>query len=112
MIDQVMRLGCMTAYERTLHLLLELRDRMLRAGLASAHAIPLPISQETLSNVLGVSVVHMNRTLQQLRRDNIIDYRARRLEFKDVAAAVDMVDYRSAGFSRPRARAHEGHVFR
>ena len=35
----------------------------------------LPLTQEVLADVLGFSVVHVNRTIQQLRRDRLLDVR-------------------------------------
>ncbi|MBV8097157.1 MAG: Crp/Fnr family transcriptional regulator [Acetobacteraceae bacterium] len=76
LLDQVTRLGRQTAYERLAHLLLELHDRMARVGLASRTSLPLPLKQEILAEALGLSVVHLNRTLQMLRRDRMIELKA------------------------------------
>lgn len=73
LLNQVMRLGRQTAYERAAHLLLELHDRLGAVGLAQGNRFPLPLRQEILAEALGLSVVHINRTLQQLRRDRMIE---------------------------------------
>lgn len=92
-VDHLVRLGVMPAYDRTLHLLLELHERLLRVGLAGDTTFAMPLTQEVLGQVLGMSIVHINRTLQQLRRDGLIDYRARRMELKNRAGAADLVGY-------------------
>lgn len=92
-VDHMVRLGVMPAYERTLHLLLELHERLLRVGLAGETTFAMPLTQEVLGQVLGMSIVHVNRTLQQLRRDGLIDYRARRMQLKGRSAAADLVGY-------------------
>jgi CRP-like cAMP-binding protein len=71
-LDAMMRLGRMTALERTAHLLLELHDRMEAVGLAQDGRFPLPVTQETLADALGMSVVHVNRTLQEMRRERLV----------------------------------------
>ncbi len=71
--NQIMRLGRQTAYERTLHLLLELRDRIGASGGVQADRYPMPLTQEVLADVLGMTVVHVNRTLQQARREGTIE---------------------------------------
>jgi CRP-like cAMP-binding protein len=76
LLDQVVRLGSMTAYERTANLIIELIRRHKRAGLGDERRIPWPITQEVVSDVLGLSIVHVNRVLQQLRRDRLIETRA------------------------------------
>jgi CRP-like cAMP-binding protein len=73
--DQIVRLGRQTAYERMVHLFLEFRDRLHSAGLAAGHSFTLPLTQETLADALGLSVVHVNRTLQQIRRDGLLELR-------------------------------------
>ena len=70
--NQVVRLGAMAATERVADLLLELHGRLSIVGLASSQRFPLPMTQDVLSATIGVSPVHMNRILQQLRRDGLI----------------------------------------
>lgn len=75
MADHMVRLGRLTAYERMGHLLLELQERLRRVGLAGSGGFHLPLTQEMLADTLGLSIVHVNRTLQQLRRDGLVLYR-------------------------------------
>lgn len=76
LLDHIVRLGKLTAYERTAHLLLELRERLARVGLADDQRLPMPLTQETLADALGLSIVHVNRTVQQLRRDGMLELRS------------------------------------
>lgn len=71
--DQVVRLGRQTAYERLLHLLLQFRDRLTAMGLEQPDHYAMPLTQEMLADTLGMTVVHVNRTLQQARRDELIE---------------------------------------
>jgi CRP-like cAMP-binding protein len=70
--DHIVRLGRLTAYERVAHLVLDIRDRLALVGLAAPDSFPPPLTQETLADVLGLSSVHVNRMLQQLRRDGLV----------------------------------------
>ena len=72
LLNQIVRAGRQTAYERLAHLLLEFRDRLERVGLASQNSFAMPLTQEVLADGLGLSVVHVNRTLQQLRRERLV----------------------------------------
>jgi CRP-like cAMP-binding protein len=76
LLDHMVRLGRQTAYERVAHFLLELQQRMEIAGFGDAQRFPLPLTQEILADVLGLSIVHVNRTLQQLRREKLIELRS------------------------------------
>lgn len=72
--EQIIRLTRQSADQRFVHLMLELRSRLSRPGLASEHDFALPLIQETLANVLGLSTVHLNRTLQRLRKTGILKF--------------------------------------
>lgn len=76
LLDQITRLGRQTAYERTAHLLLEIWHRLSTVGLVTGNSFPVPLRQDTLADLLGLSVVHVNRTLQQMRRDRVIELRS------------------------------------
>ncbi|WP_292083108.1 MULTISPECIES: Crp/Fnr family transcriptional regulator [unclassified Brevundimonas] len=88
MARQVVRLGRLNAYERTAHLLLEMHERQVRLGTAHGGALHLPLTQDVLADILGLSTVHMNRTLQQLRRDVLVDYRTGRTLLQDLPGLV------------------------
>lgn len=75
LFDQIVRLGRLSAYERVVHLLIELRNRAKRVGLVANNSFRLPLTQELLADVLGLSIVHVNRTVQQLKREGLIDMR-------------------------------------
>ncbi|ACA16319.1 cyclic nucleotide-binding protein [Methylobacterium sp. 4-46] len=76
-------LGCRSALERTAHLFCELRARLQVVGLAGDAAYDLPMTQIDLSLTLGMSTVHMNRTLHELRRQEAADLRGRTLHILD-----------------------------
>jgi CRP-like cAMP-binding protein len=72
LFSQMIRLGRQTAIERIAHFLLELHYRLRAVKLAAQYTFQMPLTQELLADALGLSVVHVNRVLQQLRRDNLI----------------------------------------
>jgi CRP-like cAMP-binding protein len=69
------RLGRQTACGRFAHLMLELSGRLARLGLVSGDSFAMPLTQEVLADALGLSVVHVNRTVQLLRREGLLDIR-------------------------------------
>jgi CRP-like cAMP-binding protein len=73
--EHIVRLGQHTASERMIHLLFELRDRLTAPGAAPADSYRLPLTQEDLADSLGLSVVHINRTLRRLRALKLLDIR-------------------------------------
>jgi CRP-like cAMP-binding protein len=76
-------MGRRSAYTRIAHLLCELLVRLRSVGLANGHDIEMPITQAELGDSLGLSTVHVNRVLQELRGDGLITLRGRFLSVQD-----------------------------
>jgi len=72
LLHQIVRNGQMLAHERILHLLSDLEMRHRRSGLVQADRLVMPLTQEILADALGLSAIHVNRVLQQLRREQIV----------------------------------------
>ena len=92
-MNQIMRLGRLTAVERIGHLLLELRDRLHVVGKVEADSFAFPLTQETLADMSGLSVVHVNRTLQELRRRKLVWVERGRVALNDLQALAQLADY-------------------
>ena len=95
MINQITRLGRRSAYERLAHFLLEIRERLMLAGIGNGKIFQMPLTQELIADVLGLTSVHINRTLQQLRQDGYLNLRSGVMDFPDPDRLIDIVDYRS-----------------
>lgn len=93
--DQVVRLGRMSAFERTAHFLLEAHERLAQVGLAADASFHLPLTQEVMSDVVGLSVVHLNRTLQSLRRDGLVSARQGYVTLANRPELVEIAGYAS-----------------
>jgi len=94
LVNHVMRLGRQSAYERLIHLLLEFHDRLKACGAAEGNSFVMPFTQEVLSDALGLSTVHTNRTLQQLRRERLIETHAATVRLVDPVLLAEIADYR------------------
>jgi CRP-like cAMP-binding protein len=92
---QIARLGRLSAYERVADWLLEIHDRLAAAGLANGNSFPMPLTQEVLADALGLTSVHINRTLQSMRRDGVVDLRSGTARLPDLQQLADLVDYRA-----------------
>jgi CRP-like cAMP-binding protein len=71
--EWMLGIGRRPALNRCAHLLCELIVRMRAMGLTEDHAVELPLTQAELADALGLSIVHVNRTLQDLRRRGLIE---------------------------------------
>jgi CRP-like cAMP-binding protein len=74
--DHLVRMGRLSAKERVVHLLLELCERLERVGLVKDDTFKIPLTQEVFADALGLSIVHINRTLKELRRDGSVSIKA------------------------------------
>ncbi len=75
--------GSRTADVRLAHLLCEMLLRSRAAGLSEHDSFDLPMTQEELAETIGLTPVHLNRVLQKLRRDGLIELKRRRLVIID-----------------------------
>lgn len=94
-LRQIARLGRLSAYERLIDWLLETQERLMFAGLADAQRLPMPLTQEMIADVLGLTSVHVNRTLRALRLDGLVEQRSGVVMLKDRARLASLVEYRA-----------------
>lgn len=77
-------LGRRTALQRTAHLFCELQTRLSIVGLATERGYDLPITQGTLAECLGLTPVHVNRVLRELREAGAVEFRSGRVAIGDL----------------------------
>lgn len=85
-------LGRRSAKERLAHLLCELSVR-LHAEDGNQSSFAFPLTQELVADALGLTSVHVNRTMQQLRGDGMVSTENRVLTLPDVAALRDVAGF-------------------
>jgi CRP-like cAMP-binding protein len=86
-------LGRRTATERLAHLFCELHTRLAAIGLTDESGCPMPLTQDDLSDVLGQTSVHINRTLQDLRRRKLLSLNRRHLIIHDLVGLADLAHF-------------------
>jgi CRP-like cAMP-binding protein len=70
--EWVVNVGRREAYGRIAHVLCEVYVRLRAVGLVNGQSYLMPVTQAELGDATGMSTVHVNRTLQELRRDGLI----------------------------------------
>ncbi|MGQ0560126.1 MAG: Crp/Fnr family transcriptional regulator [Sphingosinicella sp.] len=94
--EWLLNIGQRDAFERIAHLFCELWVRLQVVGLVDADdAFDLPLTQEGLGDTTGLTPVHVNRTLQRLRREKLIATRRGHIEICDPRRLAEV-----SGFSR------------
>ncbi len=81
--ELTLSLGQRSAISRMAHLFCELYARLEVVGKTDRNGYDFPLTQRELSECLGLTVVHANRTLQELRRRGLIELENRRLTILD-----------------------------
>jgi CRP-like cAMP-binding protein len=81
--ELALSLGQRSAISRMAHLFCELYIRLDVVGRTDEDSYDFPLTQRELSECLGLTVVHANRTLQELRRRGLVELENRRLTIRD-----------------------------
>ncbi len=80
-LERLMTIGRQSARERIAHLLVELVARARQSGLkVTDKGFTLPLTQTHIADAIGLTSVHVCRTLAELRKDGIVLLRAGRLQ--------------------------------
>lgn len=95
-------LGRRSAVERLAHLFCELYLRHESVGLANDDRLPFPIRQTDLGDMLGVTPVHTNRTLQELRRLGLIAFEGTNVHLRDREELARLADFNDLYLHRIR----------
>ena len=93
--EWLVNVGCRPALERVAHLLCELRVRMRAVGLADSDSYDMPLTQVNLADTTGLSSVHVNRTMQELRRSGLIQFQRRRMTILDLTRLTALAEFKS-----------------
>jgi CRP-like cAMP-binding protein len=91
--EHLIDVGRRSALERVAHFLLELLTRLKIIGLADERSFRMPLTQELIADALGLSVPHVNRTLRQLRDDELVSIERNIVIVKDVEALSALADF-------------------
>ncbi len=81
--ELALSLGQRSAIARVAHLFCELYMRLDAVGRTKADGFEFPLTQRELSECVGLTVVHANRTLQELRRRGLVEWENRLLTIRD-----------------------------
>lgn len=95
-VEHLVNIGRRSAIERLAHLFLELGDRLKMVGLVSSTEFACPINQYMLADALGLTAIHVNRVLRQLRERGLVTLRSQQVVIHDLDALRDLAGFDSA----------------
>ncbi|HBU97709.1 Crp/Fnr family transcriptional regulator [Thalassospira lucentensis] len=95
-VEHLINIGRRSAITRTAHFLLELGARLRLIGVGSDKGYPCPLSQYLLADALGLSAIHINRVLRQLREKGLLTFQKKHVRFDDFEKLVELADFQMA----------------
>lgn len=87
--EWLISLGQRTAVQRMAHLFCEFFVRLSTVHLTRGAGYDLPLTQAEMGAALGLSTVHVNRTLQELRRGKLISLKGKFVALEDITRLAD-----------------------
>ena len=102
-VEHLVNIGRRSAIERLAHLFLELGHRLEMVGLASSGGFTCPLNQYVLADALGLTAVHVNRVLRQLRERELITLKAHQVIIQDLDGLRALAGYDSAYLDRDQS---------
>jgi len=94
--EHVIDSGRRSAYERLSHFFLELFVRLKRVGLTTGMSFQAPLTQELIADALGLTAIHVNRTLRCLRQDKLVALDEKKVTILDFEALSLLSDFENS----------------
>jgi len=94
--ERVVSLGRRDSLAKLAHQLCELIERLSVIGLMPGNIIETPLNQEDFADILGISVIHVNRTFRRLHEENIAEYRKGQIEILDRRRLAEIAGFDAA----------------
>ena len=91
--EWLVNMGQRPAERQMAHILCELLVRLQTVGRATADSFHFPLTQEEFGDVLGLSIVHTNRSIQHLRRKGLIILKDGMISMPDVERLKEFADF-------------------
>jgi CRP-like cAMP-binding protein len=90
--EWIVNVGARPAPARLAHVIVELRERLKMIDRSGA-SFDMPITQEQIGEALGITAVHANRVVRQLREDGIVEFQRGRVTVLDDAKLMELAEF-------------------
>ncbi|MFT7058730.1 MAG: CRP-like cAMP-binding protein [Pseudorhodobacter sp.] len=101
-VEHLVNVGRRNAIQRMAHFLLELGARLALVGMGSKAGYACPLTQYLMADALGLSAVHVNRVLRQLREDGLVTFRDGHVTFDDYDGLIEFTGFELDYLDEPR----------
>jgi CRP-like cAMP-binding protein len=93
-VEHLVSIGRRSAIERTAHFFMELAERLNLIGQATQAEFRCPLSQYVLADALGLSAIHVNRVLRQLREQGLLTVQHGNVKIHDLSGLRRLSGFR------------------
>ncbi len=94
-VEHLINVGRRSALERAAHFMLELGERLAMFGASTSAGYECPLTQDELADVLGLTKIHINRTLRELRERDLLVFRNGHVEIVNRSKLVKLSGFDS-----------------
>ena len=101
-VEHLVSIGRRSAKEGLAHFILELTERLKLVGLATETQFEHPLNQSTIADALGLSEVHVNRVLRELREENLLTTSEGEVNILDLSGLRKLAGYRSLAVAQDK----------
>jgi CRP-like cAMP-binding protein len=108
--ERIIDHGRRDARERLAHLFYEMLVRYTMVGLADGTGVPFPLTQQELSEASGLTPVHVNRVIQQMRAEGLIELKGKVLTVLDPPRLKQVGQFSARYLHLQRTEARVGEV--
>ncbi len=91
--EWIFRLGRLGAIGRVAHFFAEVGRRLQMVGLSDGSLFPLPLHQSDLAEACGITTVHVNRVLRDLRERKVVNFKAGEVVVHDILALHALAEF-------------------
>jgi CRP-like cAMP-binding protein len=91
--EWIVNVGQRPAPARLAHVMVELRERLKVVGRVNGNSFEMPLTQEQIGEALGITAVHANRVIKQLRQEGIVELYRGRVTVLDEGKLMELADF-------------------
>ncbi|EJN12326.1 cAMP-binding protein [Bradyrhizobium sp. YR681] len=91
--EWIVNVGQRPAPSRLAHVMIELRERLRIIGRVDGDHFEMPMTQEQIGEALGITAVHANRVIKQLRQEGILEFHRGRVTVLDERKFLELADF-------------------
>lgn len=91
--EWIVNVGQRPAPARLAHVMIELRERLRLIDRVDGNDFEMPMTQEQIGEALGITAVHANRVIKQLRQEGIVEFHRGRVKVLDEGKFLELADF-------------------